>query len=456
MNQHTNNTTSHTNSTTSTPNTTNTSNSYAGQGRDNRDGFRPPIKRFADRFISPEANAEAKFMANADFFDNLKPKMLALAKTIREAVSNRRRIFIRHHADCDGFCAGIGLERAIIPLIESVNDKKQAAWEKYKRMPSVTPFYNLEDVTKDIAQFLSLEQKFGEQMPLVLLVDLGSGPENILPIKQLQIYGCEVAIIDHHPIDPTVDSLVGHHINPLHFKTECEYSAGILCAELSKMINPEVEGEELLAAISCVGDRVEEDRAAPYFAMVSKEGYDKELLLKVAKSIDFTAHNLRGVEGRELMDTLLGGDKHKQLATIDLLSTELAVREKRIIAQAMPIIKIENTSKISYALFPVSDLTLRDMYPRLGNIVGMMSDYIITNKKAQKPLVMLGTTPNSITFRAQDETPFDFPTLLKHLQETMPLAFVEGGGHPHAGTLRCAETKFDEVMKSTIAYLHTL
>ncbi len=439
-----------------TNNTTNTTNFSNSASTNFRDGARPPMKRFADRFISPEPNAEAKFMANADFFDNLKPKMLALAKTIREAISNRRRIFIRHHADCDGFCAGIGLERAIIPLIESVNDKKQAAWEKYKRMPSVTPFYNLEDVTKDIAQFLSLEQKFGEQMPLVLLVDLGSGPENILPIKQLQIYGCEVAIIDHHPIDPTVDGLVTKHINPLHFKTECEYSAGILCAELSKMINPDVEGEELLAAISCVGDRVEEDRAAPYFEMVKSANYDRELLLKIAKSIDFTAHNLRGVEGRELMDTLLGGDKHKQLATIDLLSTELAVREQRIIAQAMPIIKIEQTNKISYALFPVSDLTLRDMYPRLGNIVSMMSDYLITNKKAPKPLVMLGTSPNSITFRAQDETPFNFQDLLKIVQEKCPLAFVEGGGHPHAGTFRCAETKFDEVMKAVKEYLNAL
>ena len=417
---------------------------------------RVPIKRFADRFISNEPNAQASFMANADFFDNLKPKMLALAKVIREAVSSRRRIFIRHHADCDGFCAGIGLERAIIPLIESVNDKKQAAWEKYKRMPSVSPFYNLEDVTKDIAQFLSLQQKFNEQMPLVLLVDLGSGPENILPIKQLQIYDCEVAIIDHHPIDPTVDSLVEHHINPLHFPTECEYSAGILCAELSKMINPDVDGEELLAAISCVGDRVEESRAAPYFAMVEKEGYSRELLLKIAKSIDFTAHNLRGIEGRELMDTMLGGDKHKQLATVELLATELANREVRIVAQSMPIIDIKTTGKITYAFFPVSELTLRDMYPRLGNIVGMMSDHLITNGKAQKPLVMLGTTPNSITFRAQDNTNFDFPTLLKIVQEKLPLAFAEGGGHPHAGTFRFAESKIKEVTQVVIDYLNSL
>ncbi|HLP80246.1 MAG TPA: DHH family phosphoesterase [Acidobacteriota bacterium] len=393
---------------------------------------------------------------NTPFFNKLKPKMLEVASLIRTAINTRRRIFLKHHADCDGFCAGIALERAIIPLIESVNDKKQAAWEKYKRMPSVTPFYNLEDVTKDIAQFLNLAEKFGEDMPLVLLVDLGSGPENILPIKQLQTFGCEVVVIDHHPIDAEVEKLLKYHINPLHFETECAFSAGILCAELSRLIYGEIADEDLLAAISCIGDRVEAPYATDYFNLVAPHGYDEAMLLKIAKSIDFTAHNLRGIEGRELIGILLGDDKAKQIATVELLAAELAVREEKIRLQSENIITTHDTARITYGLFPVSELTLKDMYPRLGNIVGMMNDHLIKTRKFIKPFVMLGTTPNSITFRAQEESKFDFHVILKKVMAEVPLAFVEGGGHPCAGTFRFAESKANDVMVVVKNYLQSL
>jgi len=399
---------------------------------------------------------ESTFLGNAELLNKLKPQMLAIVKEIKTAINNKRRIFVKHHADCDGFCAGVALERAIIPLIEKVNDKKQAAWEKYKRMPSVTPFYNIEDVTKDIAQFLSLSGKFGEQMPLVILTDLGSGPENITPIKQLQIFGCDVIVIDHHPIDPIVDSLVKLHLNPLAIQSDTALSAGILCAELSRFMGGSIEGEDLLAAISCVGDRVEEPYAKPYFDLVEPSGYTRELLLKIAKSIDFEVFNLRGVEGRELMGILLGDDKEKQLQLVEMLSLELAERERKIVIQSQALIKTHETNRGFYAILPVDQLTLRDMYPRLGNIVGMINDRMIAEQKFSKPFVMLGTTENSITFRAQVEGGFDFPTLLKLCQDKVPEAFVEGGGHPGAGTFRFAPVHSAKVYETVFDYLKNL
>lgn len=433
--------------------------------RNDRNGFSPRPRRdeggntdFAS-FQKPRLDTTPQvkeFMAHQDLFEKLKDQFDEIAVLIRTAAIQRRRIFIKHHNDCDGFCAGLALEKALIPLIEKVNTKSQAAWEKLKRMPSFSPYYHIEDVVKDIAQFKSLEAKFDEKPPLILLVDLGSGPENVLPIRMVQTAGCEVVIIDHHPIDPTVDSLVQYHLNPLKVerKEDSSLSAGILCAELARLINAEID-TKLNAAVSCIGDRVEPVYADAYFAQVADK-FDQPMLLRIAKALDFTVYNLRSIEGRELLAVFMGENEIELRQYVDLLAGEIESREQKIISQALSIVKLEQTEHIHYGLLNVDEMIVKDNYPKLGQIVGMVSDALINQKHFDKPFVMMGLTPNSITFRAQHESHFDFQKLLPIVQQKVPFAFVEGGGHPCAGTFRCAESRFSEVYNAVLDYLRTL
>jgi RecJ-like exonuclease len=122
----------------------------------------------------------------------------------------------------------------------------------------------------------------------------------------------------------------------------------------------------------------------------------------------------------------------------------------------MSIIHIEDGERVQIARLAIDQLTIRDGYPRLGNIVGMVSDYLKREKKVTKPLVMLGTLPNQITFRAADETAFNYPYVQQLVASKVPLSFVEGGGHPHAGTFRFAESQYKAVWEVVHEYLRGL
>ena len=76
--------------------------------------------------------------------------------------------------------------------------------------------------------------------------------------------------------------------------------------------------------------------------------------------------------------------------------------------------------------------------------------------KFAKPFIMLGTTPNSVTFRAQDGAKANFQDMMALVQKKSPLSSCEGGGHPQAGTFRFAEAKNEEVMKIVEDYLQSL
>ncbi len=427
------------------------------ENRNNRQNFRSNNRPRFQPIVLDEEPIKTEFMANVNFFEKIRPKLEQAAKRIRDAISNQQRIILKHHNDTDGFCSGLILDRAIVPLIEKTNEKRQAAWEKFRRLPSMTPFYNLEDATKDIAQFLLLKSRFKESNPLVILTDLGSGPENVLPIKQLKVLGCEIIVIDHHPVDEEVDSLIDIHINPHLVNSEQEYSAGILCAELARMIRKNVEQPYLVAAISSTkgGDRVPDEFAQGYYDLAQKDGFDRNFLENIARCIDFTVSNLRNLDGKDYFDLLMGfEDREMQKKLVDTLIVELDKRIEKVITQSKAIVSKKEFDAVTALYFPVDEITQRDFYPRLGAMVGIIHELHMND--SQKPLVTLGTTSNSVTFRADENSSFNFPDMLKIIQEKVPLAFADGGGHACAGTYRCSEKHFDEVLAVVEEYLASL
>ena len=66
--------------------------------------------------------------------------MHSAAKAIRRAVLDGRSILVRHHADADGICAGVAIEKAVVPLLKEINNSNDAEWHFFKRAPSKAPF----------------------------------------------------------------------------------------------------------------------------------------------------------------------------------------------------------------------------------------------------------------------------------------------------------------------------
>ena len=93
------------------------------------------------------------------------------AKSIRRAILDGRSILVRHHADADGICAGVAIEKAVVPLLNEANNNSDAEWHYFKRAPSKAPFYEIEDVVKDLSFGLEDVERHGQKLPLIVLLD---------------------------------------------------------------------------------------------------------------------------------------------------------------------------------------------------------------------------------------------------------------------------------------------
>ena len=80
------------------------------------------LQKLIDDALNARAEPEdVDFLVKSDVLNRLKPKMREAARKIRRAILDGRTILLRHHNDADGICAGVSMEKALIPLIEEIN-----------------------------------------------------------------------------------------------------------------------------------------------------------------------------------------------------------------------------------------------------------------------------------------------------------------------------------------------
>ncbi|MFA6672281.1 MAG: OB-fold nucleic acid binding domain-containing protein, partial [Methanoculleus sp.] len=208
------------------------------------------------------------FLIESEVLDALRPQMRQVAKEIRRAVLTARPIILRHHADADGICAAVAIEQAVTALIRESGGDFDAEYFLFKRSPSKAPFYEIEDITRDLDFALKDNVRYGQKMPMILLMDNGSTEEDMPSLKVTRIFELPVMVVDHHHPDEIVDDYLIGHVNPYHVGGDYGVTAGMLGTEVARMVNPAVEGQiRHLPAIAGVGDRSEAPERARYLAV---------------------------------------------------------------------------------------------------------------------------------------------------------------------------------------------
>ncbi|MBN2881826.1 hypothetical protein JXM83_07290 [Candidatus Woesearchaeota archaeon] len=408
--------------------------------------FNQLVLERVNRLAKPE---NPEFMIKSDILEKLRPKFLNAAFEIKKAIMEKRPIIVRHHADCDGYCAGIALERAILPLVQEHNDERDA-WRLYKRAPSKAPFYEYMDVTKDLAFALEDMEKFGLKEPVIILADNGSTHEDVLAIKKLSIYGCKVIVIDHHyPGDVAdekseVDEFVIAHVNPYLVGGDSNLCAGMLCTEIARFIHKESDNIKFLPGLAGTSDRCKGSEYEQYLKIAEDKGYTLEQLRNTAECVDFEAHYLRFVESRSLVNDLLGRDRDKQKDLIDLLIKDINKRKEQQLIVAKHYCKVEQIGSIKIVEVDAARITNRGDYPAVGKTVGMLHDSF-----NDKRVITLGLGEDFITIRIGDEINANINKIVEHLQKEKPHTFAEGGGHEHAGTIKFVPAAFSEIVNFT-------
>ena len=387
------------------------------------------------------------FLIESDVLEALKEDMMSVAKELKKAIYESRPVIIRHHWDADGTCGGVALEKALIDLVERVHSDSEAKYYLVKRKVSRAPFYELEDVVRDLDESLEDMERHGDKIPLVVLVDNGSGLEDLPAVRQFLLFGADVITIDHHYPDDEIDSYLLYHVNPYKVGGDSNYTSGVLCVEIARMIS-DLDMKHL-AAISVVGDRAEGE-VEKYIEL---SGKSREELADIALAVESEGFYLRFRAASQIMHEILGiGRQDRHVKLVKMLSeyAKMAIEEQ--VRTAMDGVKVQILPNgIALAALDVENYAKRFTFPPPGKLTGEVHDRL---KQKYDRIVTIGYGPDFAVIRSEG-VELDIPRIVKELREEI-VAGVDGGGHLVVGSIKFIQAKRKEVLARLAAKIGNL
>jgi len=394
--------------------------------------------RLAAGIVDAAAPGDPDPLVEWPALEKLRPGLERVARRLRAAVLASRPIRIRHHADGDGMCAAVPVELALRRFIEDTHADPDAARHLLRRLPSKAPFYELEDVTRDLDFALEDEARHGQQLPLVLMLDNGSTAEDVPAYEALSHYDIPLLVVDHHHPDPdAVDPLVEEHVNPYLVEEDYRITTGMLSVELARMIYPGLEtGLDHVPAVAGIADRSKATAMSDYLDLARQAGYDEVFLEDISEALDVAAHHLRYNPGTHLVNDLLdvGGDPDRHRDLVPLLAQRGREEARAQLEAADP--HVERTTAENGAhlcLIDVENHAYRFTYPAPGKTTGEIHDSVVED--TGDPVITIGYGPDFAVLRS-DGVRLDIPEMVAAINDELPGAGVSGGGHLVVGSIK--------------------
>jgi RecJ-like exonuclease len=401
------------------------------------------IEKALDLRSEPE---NVPLLVPSEVMEKLRPEMRKVAKIIRKAVFTSQPIILRHHADADGICSAVAIEQAVVSLIRESGGDFDAEYFLFKRAPSKAPFYEIEDITRDLDFSLKDHVRFGQKMPLVILTDNGSTEEDEPSYKIASVYDIPFVVIDHHHPDTSIDKYLQAHVNPYHVGGDFGITAGMLGTEVARLINPKVESLiRHLPAVAAVGDRSEAPERALYLALV-RDNFPEQHCKDIALALDYEQFWLRFNDGREIVKDILNltgnTERHKKLLTllIDGANTMIADQMSACMAHVDPRV-LKNDARLF--LLDVEIHAHKFTFPPPGKTSGEVHDRLC-QQNVGKPVVTIGFGPDFAVLRSRGVL-MNIPKMVRELRVEIPGGGISGGGHLVVGSI-----KFVEGMRSVV------
>jgi RecJ-like exonuclease len=377
--------------------------------------------------------------------------MKVVARRIRKAVFMGQPILVRHHADADGICAAVAVEQSVMALIRENGGDFDSGYFLFKRSPSKAPFYEIEDVTRDLDFSLKDLVRYGQKLPLVLLMDNGSTEEDIPSLRTAAVYDLAMLVVDHHHPDEVVDPYLQGHVNPYHVGGDFGVTSGMLGVEIARMVYPDIEAAiRHLAAVSAVGDRSEAPERDRYLALAG-EAYPEAHCKDIALALDYLQFWLRFNDGRELVKDLLGlngsPDRHRALVRHLVEQANLAIAEQ--VEASMPHVKERLLGNgVHLFLLDVELHAHKFTFPPPGKTSGEIHDRLI-KRHPGVPVVTIGFGPDFAVLRSRGVM-MNIPRMVRELRQEITGGGVSGGGHLVVGSVKFVEGMRDRVLEALI------
>jgi RecJ-like exonuclease len=386
-------------------------------------------------------------------FEPLRADLREVAERLRETVLEGRPIRMRHHADGDGICASVPVELALERFAGRVHHDPDAAGHLLKRLPSKAPFYEMEDVTRDLNFALEDQTRHGQKLPMVLMLDNGSTEEDTPAYENLAHYEIPIVVVDHHHPDPdAVDPLVEHHVNPYLHGEDYRITTGMMCVELARMIDPTLTDDlRHVPAVAGLSDRSKADVMSDYLELANEEGYDRQQLEEIGEALDYATNYLRYNDGGPLITDALNvdcddRDRHEEL--VDFLASRSERDIERQLEYALPHVEHERLDNDAHLYrIDVENHARRFTYPAPGKTTGQIHDLKV--EEIGEPVITIGYGPDFAVLRS-DGVRLDIPEMVEELKDEFPGAGVSGGGHLVVGSIKFVRGKRETVLSSLI------
>jgi len=415
---------------------------------DEEGAVRERIEQALDARAEPE---NIKPLVKSDVLDALMPEMRKVAKIIRKAIFTAQPIILRHHADADGICSAVAIEQAVVSLIKESGGDFDADYYLFKRAPSKAPFYEIEDITRDLDFALKDHVRFGQKMPLVILTDNGSTEEDEASYKIASVYDIPFVVIDHHHPDATIDKYLVGHVNPYHVGGDFGVTAGMLGTEVARLINPRVEPAiKHLPAIAGVGDRSEAPERALYLALI-RDQYSEQACKDIALALDYEQFWLRFNDGREIVKDVLNlvGNKERHTKLVGLLVEGANAMIEDQMSACMPhVVSRVLTNGAHLFLIDVEIHAHKFTFPPPGKTSGEVHD-LLCKQNEGKPVVTIGFGPDFAVLRSRG-VHMNIPRMVRDLHNEIPGGGISGGGHLVVGSIKFVEGMRDVVLEALI------
>jgi RecJ-like exonuclease len=383
--------------------------------------------------------AEVEPLIEWPAFEKLREDLAAVARQLRLAVLDARPIRLRHHADGDGMCASVPVQLALENFIEEVHEDGEAPRHLFKRLPSKAPYYEMEDVTRDLNFALEDQERHGQRLPLLFMVDNGSTEEDTPAYRAMAQYDIPILVVDHHHPDPdAVGPLLEEHVNPYLHDEDYRITTGMMCVELARMIDPSITDDlEHVPAVAGLSDRSKADAMDDYLALADDAGYSEADLQDIGEAMDYAAHWLRYNSGENLINDVLNLDcddpsRHEEL--VEFLSSRAQRDVDEQLADAESHVEHEELDNGAHLYrLDVENHARRFTYPAPGKTTGELHDKKVT--ETGDPVITIGYGPDFAVLRS-DGVRLDIPNMVTELQEEVDGAGVSGGGHLVVGSIK--------------------
>ncbi|MFC6797755.1 DHH family phosphoesterase [Haladaptatus sp. DYSN1] len=386
-------------------------------------------------------------------FEKLRPDLKRVATLLRRTVLEGRPIKMRHHADGDGMCASVPVQLAIERFIEETHQDPSAPRHLLKRLPSKAPFYEMEDVVRDLNFSLEDRARHGQKLPLLLMLDNGSTEEDIPAYQNLAHYDIPIVVVDHHHPDPeAVEPLVEEHVNPYMHDEDYRITTGMMCVELARMIYPDLADElNHVPAVAGLTDRSKAEAMEQYIDLAEAEGYTEDDLWNIGEALDYEAYWLKYNDGRDLINDILNvacDDEERHRKLVEFLSSRAERDVEKQLDSVMPHVEHEVLDNDAHLYrIDLERHAHRFTYPAPGKTTGEIHDRKV--KETGESVITIGYGPDFTVLRS-DGVRLDIPNMVQELNEEVKGGGVSGGGHLVVGSIKFVKGMREEVLDALV------